>query len=101
MMVRKNKSLNEAIAVNDIPWGDSLIGRLINSTIRKAKIGYKQTKVPALLDAFERELDTLIATGLQKEAKDTFTLIMRQSMFSELQNICTSSKTDNEKMDSR
>lgn len=99
MMVRKNKSLNEAIAVNDIPWGDSLIGRLINSTIRKAKIGYKQTKVPALLDAFERELDTLIATGLQKEAKDTFTLIMIQSMFSELQNICTSSKTDNEKMD--
>jgi len=98
-MIRKNTSLNEAIAVNDIPWGDSLIGRLINSTIRKAKIGYKQTKVPALLDAFKRELDTLIASGLQKEAKDTFTLIMIQSMFSELQNICTSSKTDNEKMD--
>ena len=98
MMTKKTTSLNEAIAVNDIPWGDSLIGRLINSTIRKAKIGYNQTKVPALLDAFKRELDTLIASGLQKEAKDTFTLIMIQSMFSELQNICTSSKTDDEKM---
>ena len=38
---------------NDVNWGDSLLGRLINSAIRITKIGYKETKVPKLLEQFK------------------------------------------------
>lgn len=56
------KSLNEDVNnsgpfANDIPWNDSLLGRLINSTIRKAKIGANLVRIKSvnqrLRDAFE------------------------------------------------
>jgi hypothetical protein len=90
--------LEEAPAGNEVNWGDSLIGRLINSTIRKMKIGYNQTKVKDLVTAFERELDGLLAASLQGEAKNKFTLIKIKSYFSELQNICYSDNTDDQKL---
>ena len=37
-LVKINEDVeNSGPFANDIPWGDSLLGRLINSTIRKAK----------------------------------------------------------------
>ena len=45
---------------NDIPWGDSLVGRLINSFRRKAGIGYNLTKVKSLLNSFIDALTPII-----------------------------------------
>ena len=49
----KTSSLINETFENDITWGGSMIGRLINSTIRRFKIGYSQTKVEPLLKKLE------------------------------------------------
>ena len=40
---QSNIIINEEALTNTTLWGDSLLGRLINSGVRKAKIGYNQT----------------------------------------------------------
>lgn len=89
---------NEALS-NEINWGDSLLGRLINSAIRKGKVGYNLTKVDSLVEAFKRELDGLIASGLQRDTKNKYNVLLMKSYFSEIQNICESDLSDEEKMD--
>ena len=68
--------INEAESgpfANDIPWNDSLLGRLINSTIRKAKIGANLVRIKAvnnrLRDCFEELLGRSAVAGLSKEDK--------------------------------
>ena len=68
----KNFNINEAFE-NDITWGDSLIGRLINSVIRKAKIGVNigriNLAVKALNDAFQELKATAIINSFEGEEK--------------------------------
>ena len=95
---KKLKIMNEALA-NEINWGDSLLGRLINSAIRSAKVGYKSTKVKGLLESFKAELDGLIAAGLQSEEKNKFSLLLVKDYLSTLESICISDKSDEDKLD--
>jgi len=48
---------------NDIGWGDSLLGRLINSTIRKAKIGINLTRMKAVESRLKEAMDDLLLTS--------------------------------------
>jgi hypothetical protein len=95
----KVKLINEAVVQNEVNWGDSLIGRFINSAIRRGKIGYNLTKVDDLVQAIQRELDSLLAMGLQKEAKDKFISLYIRASFSELKKICKAAVPDSDKMD--
>jgi hypothetical protein len=45
---------------NDIPWGDSLLGRLINSTIRKAKIQANLVRMKGVVSRLERTFNDLL-----------------------------------------
>jgi hypothetical protein len=45
---------------NDIPWGDSLLGRLINSTIRKAKIKANLVRMKGVVSRLERTFNDLL-----------------------------------------
>jgi hypothetical protein len=45
---------------NDIGWGDSLLGRLINSTIRKAKIGANLLRIKAVESRLREAMDELL-----------------------------------------
>ena len=59
----QNQKLNEAVSDgfgNDITWGGSLLGRLINSSLRKINIGYNYRKVDNLVKGFNQELDSLL-----------------------------------------
>lgn len=98
----KNKNLRliteEAPFANEINWGDSFLGRLINSAMRKAKIGYNLTRVDSLVKAFKRELDCLVAAGLQRDTKDKFNELLLKSYLDKLRKICISNKTDEEKL---
>ena len=58
----KKNTTNEAIT-NDIPWGDSLIGRLINSIARKAGIAIKAKKIDKVISGLRTEFDRLIEEG--------------------------------------
>jgi hypothetical protein len=54
---------------NDITFGGSLLGRFINSAIRKLKIGYNLTKVDGIVNAIKAELDKLsVAFSTEKDA---------------------------------
>ena len=58
----KKNTTNEAIT-NDIPWGDSLIGRLINSIARKAGIAIKAKRIDSVISGLRKEFDALVDTG--------------------------------------
>jgi LysM repeat protein len=80
---------------NDIPWNDSLLGRLINSTIRKAKIGANLVRIKAvnkrLKDAFDDLLGQSAVSGLSKEDKSEYNKVM---IFSFLENLKNSIEND-------
>jgi LysM repeat protein len=80
---------------NDIPWNDSLLGRLINSTIRKAKIGANLVRIKAvnkrLRDAFDDLLGQSAVSGLSKEDKSEYNKVL---IFSFLENLKNSIEND-------
>jgi len=45
---------------NDIGWGDSLLGRLINSSIRKAKIGVNLLRIKSVKERLKGAMDDLL-----------------------------------------
>ena len=61
-------SVNETFD-NEITFGGSLLGRLVNSIIRKASIEVNYNKVGSIAKAIEDELNGLISNGLSEEAK--------------------------------
>lgn len=48
---------------NNIGWGDSLLGRLINSTIRKAKIGTNLVRIKAVEQRLRDAMDEILLTS--------------------------------------
>jgi hypothetical protein len=53
----------EAPMANDIPWGDSLVGRLINSFARKAKISFNKRRISGLVTGLKGLFDEMLVTG--------------------------------------
>ncbi len=84
---------------NDTPWGDTLVGRLINSFFRKAKIGYNSTKIEPLIDAFKAQLDILIASSLSKDTLAEFNILRLKALFNEIKEVCTNTVPDEDKLD--
>jgi hypothetical protein len=84
---------------NDIPWGDSLVGRLINSFIRKAKIGYGSTKIKPLIESFKNQLDILVSGALSKDTLTKFNLLQLKALFHNIKQVCTNSISDDQKLD--
>lgn len=70
----KDEIINEAFE-NDITFGGSLLGRLINSTIRKAKIQYNYYRVKSIARKIEDELLGLISDSFTDEQKKGVKLI--------------------------
>lgn len=57
----KTRMINEENPFeNEIRWGDSLLGRLINSTIRKIKIGANITRIKLLNERLKMVFDQII-----------------------------------------
>jgi hypothetical protein len=70
-----NESSDSGPLANDIPWGDSLLGRLINSTIRKAQIGINLTKIESLIERLKETFDSIISESKIKESLPKESLI--------------------------
>jgi hypothetical protein len=65
--LREFRSINEAFDMsgsgpmgNDINWGDSLLGRLVNSIRRKIGIGSSLVRINGCIKALRREFDNII-----------------------------------------
>lgn len=79
----------EAPFENDINFGDSLLGRLINSAMRKAAIGIKITRIGRCIDrlksAFDDILLSSITQGLTKEEKNSLAKVLISSYIRAIQ----------------
>jgi len=53
----------EAPMANDIPWGDSLVGRLINSFARKSKIAFNKRRISGLVTGLKALFEEMLVTG--------------------------------------
>ena len=64
-----NSSINEEAdsgpMANDIPWNDSLLGRLINSTIRKAKVGANLVRIKQVAKRLNGAFEDLLARSAE------------------------------------
>jgi len=61
--LKYKKSINEAAFANDANWGDTLIGRLVNSLARKSKISFNQSKMTSLVKKLKEYFDILLEVG--------------------------------------
>ncbi len=73
---------------NDITWGGSLLGRLINSAIRKFKIGVKQVQIAPLLDKLKVELDYLVSASMKGKSKETLDLLKLKGFMEQIKDEC-------------
>ena len=103
----KNFNANEEIKTsvlvrealeNDITWGGSMIGRLINSALRRFKIGYSQVKIEPLVKKLEDELNYLISSSIEGDTLKKYNELLIRSYIEEIRNICLSNMTDPEKL---
>ena len=65
-----NETDNSGPFANDIPWNDSLLVRLINSAIRKAKIGANLLRIKAVNRRLEDAFEDLLGSSLTAEMSD-------------------------------
>lgn len=54
--------INEVFA-NDLPWGDTHIGRMINSFARKAKISFNKRRISGLTNRLKSIFDEMLEVG--------------------------------------
>jgi hypothetical protein len=55
---KKHYSVNEMIE-SDVNWGDSLVGRMINSVLRKAEIGYNLMRMKNIIALLKNRFETM------------------------------------------
>lgn len=86
-------SINEDVEnsgpfANDIPWGDSLLGRLINSTIRKAKVGANLVRIKGVARRLRDTFDEILGTSAAAElSEDDMKEYRRLMVFSFIDNL--------------
>ncbi len=95
----KTSVLVNEVFENDITWGGSMIGRLINSSIRRMKIGYSQTRVEPLIKKLEDELNYLLSASIQGDTLKKYNELLIRSYLEEIRNTCLSNQTDDDKLD--
>lgn len=96
--IKTSALVNETFE-NDITWGGSMLGRLINSTLRRFKIGYSQVKVEPLVKKLEDELNYLLSASLQGDTLAQYNQLRIKSYIEEIRDICLSNRTDPEKLE--
>lgn len=76
---------------NDSTWGGSLLGRFINSIIRRSTIYYKATNIPRLLRQLESELLGLVTdASVDKEDEKEIESIKARFLIEKVYNIVIS-----------
>ena len=83
-LIKENESGSGPFA-NDLGWHDSLLGRLIDHSIRKAKIKYKANRMDKLIKQLKDEFDRInsegAATRLDEEDWKNLTRLKLYSIF--------------------
>lgn len=83
LLQRRYIKVNE-VFTNEIPWGDSLIGRLINSISRKSKIAFDMRTVDGQIKRLTSLFDQLIETGYISVTEDDKRFLAISQLIGEL-----------------
>jgi hypothetical protein len=87
-----NEASDSGPLANDIPWGDSLVGRLINSIIRKVRIGADLVRIDAVINKLKETFDSIISdakitgSSLGKETLIKLDMIKISTLLGELKS---------------
>jgi hypothetical protein len=90
--IRKSKSGLQAYELitedggpfyNTVGWNDSLIGRLLNHLIRKAKVALGKLRIKPVLSSLYREFDRIVAQGVLVKADENLKLDFFRLLISE------------------
>lgn len=88
-LILENQAGSGALG-NEIKWGDSLLGRLINHIMRKVGIGASIVRMQPLISRLKSEFDNIAveasANELTDEQKEQFALIAVFSILNKLEN---------------
>lgn len=95
----KNTEFLKEVFENDITWGGSLLGRLINSTIRKAKIGYNYTKVNSIVKQVEDQINNLYSYYANEEDKSKISDLVSRFLIEEVYKVSNSDQEIEKKLD--
>lgn len=87
--MKSSEMISEAFE-NDITWGGSLLGRLINSVIRKGKIYTKNVQINGIAEKVKQELDQLIADSQPDDIKGEIDKITAKFLIEEIYKIVNS-----------
>ena len=69
---------------SDITWGGSLLGRFINSTIRKGRILYNKGNVNAVIKRLEDELNSLFISYMDEQNKEKVNFVKIKGILHEI-----------------
>jgi hypothetical protein len=69
--------INEVFA-NDLPWGDTHIGRLINSFARKAKISFNKRRISGLTNRLKSIFDEMLEVGSVEMTDNSVSILFLQ-----------------------
>ena len=87
LITRINEQADSGPFANDIPWGDSLLGRLIDSTIRKAKIGNNLLKIKSVENRLRDAFDEILAYSKINEDEESKKEVAKLMNFTFLYNL--------------
>ena len=97
--IKDSVMISEALE-NDITWGGSLLGRMINSIIRKGKVMVNSTRIESLAKDLKSKLDELVGdalTGSDDNIKKKVELIKVRFLITAIYEVVESNKTVAEK----
>lgn len=83
LLNRRYGSVDE-VFTNEIPWGDSLIGRLISSISRKSKIVFDMKTIDGQIKRLRSLFDQLIETGYIEVSEDDKRFLAISQLLGEL-----------------
>jgi len=95
---KKTQHLNEAFK-NEITWGDSLLGKLVNWVVRKIGIGAKMTKMTFVINSLKEQFDNLIGEGSYYDLPEKQKTQISDIQISEVLKSLANAVEDGEKVD--
>ena len=95
----KSSALIRETFENDLSWGGSLIGRLINSTLRVLKIYVKTARITFVIPQLRRALDDLLTVcRTNEEQRAQLDNLTSQFLLDEIINVVNSSDSVEQKV---
>jgi hypothetical protein len=95
----KNKKIEESLT-NNVRWGESLLGRMVNSTWRKVSASYRGLGIEKLAPELKKELLNLVAQNKTRdnpEIQESIEKSIEVIFVEEIEKILGGTETDDKK----